>query len=97
MLQERARYHGGIQLAECKKRNGFLHFRNQQYMPKSDKLYLRLIQLAHDITSGGHPGCVKCHEVMSRSYWWPNMYHDIQRFVRNCHTCKRSKPFREKI
>ena len=97
VLQEGARHHGGIQLAECKEINGSLHFRNREYVPKSNKLRLRLIQLTHDTTAGGHPGRAKCHEIMSRSFWWPNMHLDVQRFVRNCHICKRSKPSRERV
>ena len=96
MLANGDRYHSGIQLAECENRDGVLYFRNRKYVPKSDRLRLRILQSAHDSVAGGHPGRAKCHELVSRTYWWPNMYQTVQRFVRNCHVCKRSKPSRQR-
>ena len=89
------RYHPKIQLAECENRDGVLYFQDRKYVPKSDRLRLRLIQHAYDSVAGGHPGRSKCYELMSRSYWWPNMHQTVKRFIRNCHTCKRSKPSRQ--
>ena len=41
-----------------------------------------------------HPGKAKTYELLSRDYYWPTMRKDVQRFVRNCHTCRRTKPTR---
>ena len=87
MLTDGVRYHSGIQLAECEDRNGLLYFRNRKYVPKSDRLRLRILQQAHDSVAGGHPGRAKCHELISRVYWWPK-YHTVRRFINKCHTCK---------
>ncbi len=96
MLRSEARYHSGIPLAECEEREGVLYFRGKRYVPNSNKLRLRLIQLAHDSVPGGHPGRTKCYELVNRAYWWPNVYATVQRFVRNCYTCRRSKPSRQR-
>lgn len=96
MLADGTRQHTGIQLAECENRDGSLYFRNRKYVPKSDRLRLRILQLAHDSVAGGHPGRAKCQELISRAYWWPNMYDTIRRFVSNCHICRRSKPSRQR-
>ena len=77
MLANGARYHSGIQLAECEDRDGSLYFRNRKYVPKSDRLRLRILQLAHDSVAGGHPGRAKCHELVNRAYWWPNMHKTV--------------------
>ena len=95
-LRSGARHHNRIPLAECEERNNSLYFRDRKYVPNSDRLRLRIIQLAHDSIAGGHPGRSKCYELVSRAYWWPNVYKYIQRFVRNCHTCSRSKPSRQR-
>ena len=95
-LRNNERHHNRIQLAECEDRDGILYFRNKKYVPRSDRLRLRIIQLAHDSVAGGHPGRSKCHEVVNRSYWWPSMHQSIKRFIRNCHTCRRSKPSRQR-
>jgi hypothetical protein len=95
-LRSGARHHNRIPLAECEEHSNSLYFRGKKYVPNSDRLRLRVIQLAHDSVAGGHPGRTKCYELVSRAYWWPNVYKYIQRFVRNCHTCTRSKPSRQK-
>ncbi len=96
MLRAGARHHNRIPLAECEERDQALLFRGRKYVPNSDRLRLRLIQLAHDSVPGGHPGRTNCYELVSRAYWWPNLYQYIQRFVRNCHVCTRAKPSRQK-
>ncbi|KAH0608780.1 uncharacterized protein H6S33_001008 [Morchella sextelata] len=37
-------------------------------------------------------GREKTFELISRDYYWPLMRNYIARYVRNCHTCQRSKP-----
>ncbi len=96
MLRTGARHHNRIPLAECEERDQALYFRGRKYVPNSDRLRLRIIQLAHDSVPGGHPGRTNCYELVSRAYWWPNLYQYIQRFVRNCHVCTRAKPSRQK-
>ena len=61
-----------------------------------DRLRLRIIQLAYDSVAGGHPGRTKYYKLVSRVYWWPNIYSYVKRFVRNYYICSRSKPSRER-
>lgn len=96
LLKEGARYHKGIPLAEYEDRNGYLYSRDRCYVPRSNRLRLRIIQQAHDSVPGGHPGRTKTYDLVTRSYWWSGMYDSIVRFVRNCHVCRRSKPSRQK-
>ena len=95
-LRSGARHHSKIPLAECEERDNSLYFRERKYVPNSDRLRLRIIQLAHDSTAGGHLGRSKYYELVSQAYWWPNIYKYIQRFVRNCHVCSRAKPSRQR-
>lgn len=95
-LRNGVRYHSRIPLAECEDRDNSLYFRGRKYVPNSNRLRLRIIQLAHDSVAGGHPGRAKCYDLVSRAYWWPNIYKYVQRFVRNCYVCARSKPSRQK-
>ena len=95
-LRNGDRYHSKIPLAECEERNNTLYFRDRKYVPNSNSLRLRVIQLAHDSVAGGHPGRAKTYELVSRAYWWPNLYKYVKRFVRNCHVCTRAKPSRQK-
>ncbi|KAH0605317.1 uncharacterized protein H6S33_004539 [Morchella sextelata] len=71
---------------------GRLLYRGSIYVPDYDPLKLRILQLYHDAPSTGHPGCEKTFELISRDYHWPFIWNYIARYVRNCHTCQRSKP-----
>ncbi|KAL5512271.1 hypothetical protein ACEPAG_3556 [Sanghuangporus baumii] len=48
----------------------------------------------HDSTLAGHPGANKTVSMVSRSYWWPNMYVDVRNYVRGCDHCQRTKALR---
>ena len=51
----------------------------------------RILKAAHDTPLTGHQGAMKCyHQVLSR-YWWPNLWRDVQEYVRTCVTCQASK------
>lgn len=81
-----------ISLAECTKDKGRLLYRGNLYVPDYDPLKLQILKLYHDAPSAGHPGREKTFELISRDYYWPRMRDYIGRYVRNCHTCRRSKP-----
>ena len=68
MLRDGDRYHSGIPLAECEERDKVLYFRDRKYVPKSDRLRLRIIQSAHDSVPSGHSGRSKRCEILSRFY-----------------------------
>jgi len=42
----------------------------------------------------GHPGRAKTLELLARKYYWPSKRKDVDRFVRNCHVCRRTKSTR---
>ena len=43
-----------------------------------------------------HPGRNKTKILARRLYWWPTLSVDIDRFVANCHECRRSHKPRDK-
>jgi hypothetical protein len=50
---------------------------------------LRILQNHYDPPAVGHPGRVKTLELIDRTYYWPTLRKDVDRFVRNCHICRR--------
>lgn len=46
----------------------------------------------HDRKEAGHLGVAKTHWRIARLYYWPGMYQETLRYVRNCPTCQRNKP-----
>ena len=57
-------------------------------------LKLWLIRDFHETPAAGHPGRSKTLELLARHYYWPKMYKEVDRFVRNCHTCQRARTSR---
>lgn len=94
MLTDGRRHSREISLAECSDDCGRLRFRNRLYVPESEPLRLRLLQDHHETALAGHPGRGKTLELLQREYYWPKMRQDVDRFVRNCHTCQRSRTSR---
>jgi len=89
MLEKKVRYCKDITLAECSRSpTGRLLYRGKLYIPAYGPVRLYLIQTHHDVLVAGHPGRSKTLELLSRNYHWPKMRQDVERFVRNCHTCR---------
>lgn len=87
--------HPQITLAECSQDSGLLLYRNRLYIPDRDELKASLLQEAHDSQSAGHLGRLKTYELLQRNFYWPGMWKYVDRWVKNCQTCKRITPSRE--
>lgn len=102
-VRERARQHPlaqefRISLSDCTvDSEDRLWYRSRLFVPNSDPLRLQLINDHHTLPSCGHPGVAKTYELLSRGYFWPLMKQTISRFIRNCHTCARAKPSRQRL
>jgi transposase InsO family protein len=94
LLQNGTRQCKEISLADCKEIDGRLIYRDCIYVPDHVPLRLRLLQNHHDPPAVGHPGRAKTLELLARRYYWPSMRKDVDRFVRNCHVCRRTKSTR---
>jgi hypothetical protein len=95
LLRNGTRRSKKISLSECEARDNRLYFRNRLVIPNHDELKVKLLRYVHDSPVGGHPGRTKTLEILSRHYYWPQMYDTVRRFVGSCHTCHRSKASRE--
>jgi hypothetical protein len=81
MLEDGIRHSREISLAECRKENGELIYRNRIYVPSHDQLRLRILQMHHDPPAVGHPGRAKTLELIDRVYYWPTLRKEVERFV----------------
>ena len=89
--KQRSKY---LPLAECTTDGIRLWFRERLYVPDSAELKIQLIRDHHDTPVAGHPGRSKTFELLSRLYFWPTMRKDVDRYLKNCHTCQRSRTSR---
>ena len=81
-------------LGDCENRGGYLWYQNRVYIPDYAPLKLGLMQHHHDSPAAGHAGRAKTLELLTREHYWPKMYGDVDRYVRNCQTCQRSRTHR---
>ena len=81
-----------ISLAECSEIDNQLFYRERKYVPDHLPLKLYLLKQYHDNPIAGHPGRAKTLELISRDYYWPDIYLFVKRYTRNCKTYSRIKP-----
>jgi hypothetical protein len=82
-------------LAECELSEGYLYYRKRLYVLANEELYAELLRLYHASPVAGYIGRARTYEVLSREYYWPGMLSYVERWVSNCHTCKRTTALRE--
>ncbi len=95
VLCNEARHYNKISLVKCEEYENHLYFWERKYVFNSDKLRLHIIQLTHDNVINNHSERAKSYELISRVYWWSNIYKYVQCFVQNCYICTRFKISRQ--
>lgn len=71
-------------------KDGLLYFKDLLYVPAGFSR-LQVIQARHDLPSAGHFGFNKTMELISRDFWWPQMWKLVKEFIKSCEICSRSK------
>ena len=84
-----------LELRDCKIHEDLLYVNNRLYIPDDPELRTKIIRDIHDSPPGGHAGRSSTYNQLSRHYYWSRMTDSITRYVKNCHTYKRSKIYRE--
>ena len=70
--------------------DGLLYFQGLLYVPDGP-CRLQVLQSRHDFPAAGHFGFNKTMELISRDFWWPQMWKIVKDYVTTCDTCSRSK------
>jgi hypothetical protein len=91
MLKNGTKQCKDITLAECEEHDNLLLYQWQIWVPDYEPLKLHLMQQHHDTLTAGYPGRLKKLEYLLRTYTWPKMHADVDRYTHNCHTCQCSK------
>ena len=85
-------------LSECLWKDEILYYRGSIVVPQSKvdlSLATDIIQSYHDPPAAGHQGAAATYSSIARKFFWHGMLQQVRRYVRNCHTCSRTKPSRE--
>jgi hypothetical protein len=67
------------------------------YIPEYLNLRTRYVQQHHDPPLAGHQGINRTFELLTRTVFWPKMWEEVARYVRNCHPCRRANASRLKL
>ena len=84
----------GVSLSQCEVRGDRLYFDQRLWIPEDEALVLAVIKAHHDVPSAGHPGRERTYQLVKANYFWPGMMKSIRQFTKSCHTCRRTKAFR---
>jgi hypothetical protein len=80
-----------ITIEECSAEDGQLYSRGKRYVPEDIQLRRWLIEEYHNTPLAGHPGRSKTFDLLSQQYYWKEMRRQVDRYVRNCAECQKSR------
>src|SRR3954467_10010512 len=72
-------------------RNGLIYKNHRLYVPGYEDIRKIIIEEIHQGMGGGHLGFKKTLEKVSRNYYWEKMAPSIERFIKSCDMCQRTK------
>ncbi|KAL0405425.1 UNVERIFIED_CONTAM: hypothetical protein Slati_3856400 [Sesamum latifolium] len=64
---------------------------NRLYVPKGDDLMKSLISECYDTLWAGHQGEEGTYALVQRAYYWPQMWDDVETYIRTCLICQQDK------
>ncbi|KAM0708516.1 hypothetical protein Q7P35_005168 [Cladosporium inversicolor] len=85
-----------IEPSDCAFVKGMLIVNGRLYIPDHLNMRTRCIREYHDTPLAGHQGASCTFDLLSCVVFWPKMWEDVSRYLRNCHTCRRANASRLK-
>jgi hypothetical protein len=73
-----------------------LFFKKMLWILESDQLKLNIIREIHDQFVSKHSSIRRTCKYLHKWYYWSQAKQSVERYIRNCHICKRSKTSRDK-
>jgi len=96
ILKDEAQYKD-TKLRDCRVQNEILYQDDLLWVFFDEYLQMKLIQEVHDQSSIDHFEILRTMKIIRRYYYWSSMQKTIDRYIRNCYICQRSKTSRNKF
>ena len=87
--------HDDIKFRNCRNVDDVLYMKNRLWISESQQV--KLLQKVHNQSASGHSDKNHIIELIKRFYYWPRLKDIVERYIRNCDLCQRSKASRDKI
>ncbi|RAL60712.1 hypothetical protein DID88_009818 [Monilinia fructigena] len=65
-----------VAMQDCYVANNRIYYRERLWIPPDDELKVQIIYRMHSSGPAGHPGRTKTIDLVSRTYWWPQMHQE---------------------
>jgi hypothetical protein len=73
-----------------------LFFKEKLWVLESNQLKLNIIREIHDQSVSEHSNVRRTCKYVHKWYYWSQTKQSVERYIRNCHICKRFKTTRDK-
>jgi RNase H-like domain found in reverse transcriptase/Reverse transcriptase (RNA-dependent DNA polymerase)/Integrase zinc binding domain/Chromo (CHRromatin Organisation MOdifier) domain/Aspartyl protease len=85
-------HYSGVKLEGFTLQNGKVRYQGRIYLPKPVRE--EFIKEQHELPTHGHQGFAKTYARIARDYWCPGLKKAVEKVIRKCDVCIRSKAAR---
>ncbi|CAL8175631.1 unnamed protein product [Prunus armeniaca] len=71
--------------------NGLLKYNSRIVLSPNSIWRTKVFAAHHSVPTAGHAGLLTTYQRLSWSFYWPDMKHDVQKMVAECHACQQHK------
>jgi hypothetical protein len=76
--------------------NGLLWYKQKRLYVPEGKVRELLLRECHDGLFTSHGGAKRTTTFLKKSYYWPNLKGDVEKYVKTCLTCQQNRTFNKK-
>ena len=70
------------------KEDGVVYMEERIYVPSNRKIKEKILKENHDLADMGHLEQYRMLKVIKRTYWWPGLKEDIEKYVQGYFKCQ---------
>ena len=87
--------HNDIKLRNCRNVDNILYMKNKLWISESQQI--KFLQKVYDQSANDHLDKNHIIELIKQFYYWFRLKDIVEKYLRNCDSCQRSKASRDKI